>query len=64
MLDVNDILRVEGRVNSNVSVAKCYVTDTYSIGLNNDNKVEMKYISKELYEMLIKELLNQKGVIG
>ncbi|SDX87960.1 hypothetical protein [Tepidimicrobium xylanilyticum] len=44
-------------------VRLCYdtVTNSCSIGLRTTKDVEWKYISKELYYLLVQELVNQKG---
>lgn len=53
-----EILRVSDGV-----VRLCYdtVTDSYSIGLRTTKDVEWKYISKDLYDLLVTELTKQKG---
>ncbi len=53
-----EILRVSDGV-----VRLCYdtVTDSCSIGLRTTKDVEWKYISKELHDLLVKELTKQKG---
>lgn len=54
----NEILRVADGV-----VRLCYdnKTDSYSIGLRTSKHVEWKYISKELHDLLVKELAEQEG---
>lgn len=37
------------------------ITNSYSIGLRIPKGVEWKYISEELYNLLVKELWNIKG---
>lgn len=53
-----EILRVSDGV-----VRLCYdsLTDSCSIGLRTTKDVEWKYISKELHDLLVKELSKQKG---
>ncbi len=46
--------------NSQVTVVNDIKTNTYSIGLSErGRKPKVKYISKELYNKLLEELLNQ-----
>ena len=53
-----EILKVSDGV-----VRLCYdtVTNSCSIGLRTTKDVEWKYISKELHDLLVKELSKQKG---
>jgi hypothetical protein len=53
-----EILRVADGV-----VRLCYdtETDSCSIGLRTTKDVEWKYISKELHDLLVKELAEQEG---
>jgi hypothetical protein len=44
-----------------VRVLKDTVTESYSIGITTDTDFEWKYISKELYDLLVKELSTQEG---
>lgn len=44
-----------------VRVLKDTVTGTYSIGLVTNEDYVWKYISEELYELLVKELSEQEG---
>lgn len=44
-----------------VRLAEDTITGTYSIGLRTDSKMEWKPISKELHDLLVKELANQEG---
>lgn len=37
------------------------LTESYSIGLRTNGSVEWKFISKELHDLLIKELGRQEG---
>jgi hypothetical protein len=45
-----------------VRIVEDIVTDSYSIGLRTESKLEWKEISKELYDLLLKELNDQKGI--
>jgi glucose/arabinose dehydrogenase len=54
----NEILRVENGI---VRLCNDSVTDTYSIGLRTTRGVEWKFISKELHDLLVKELSSQEG---
>lgn len=47
--------------NGIVRLCEDTVTCSYSIGLRTDKGVEWKYISKELHDLLVKELKEQKG---
>lgn len=44
-----------------VRLAHDTMTNSYSIGLRTINNMEWKSISKELYEILVKELKDVKG---
>ncbi|VIF90654.1 Uncharacterised protein [Clostridioides difficile] len=49
--------------NLQVTLVKDIKTDSYSIGIRQiGGKPEFKYISKELYNKLLEELLNQDEV--
>ncbi|AUO78318.1 TPA: hypothetical protein KRE09_002278 [Clostridioides difficile] len=49
--------------NLQVTLVNDIKTDSYSIGLRQiGGKPEFKYISRELYNKLLKELLNQEEV--
>lgn len=52
------ILKVENGI---VRLCEDLLTESYSIGLRTDKGMEWKYISKELHDLLVKELSNQKG---
>ena len=44
-----------------VTLADDNQTESYSIGLRTANKLEWKFISKELHDKLVQELSNQEG---
>ena len=46
-----------------VRVAYDTVTESYSVGLRTDNGVDFKMISKELHDLLVKELGTEVEVI-
>jgi hypothetical protein len=52
------ILKVENGV---VRLLNDTVTNSYSIGLRIDKDFEWKHISKELHDLMVKELSEQKG---
>lgn len=45
-----------------LSVVCDYVTDTYSISVTDGRKPNIKFISKELYDLLCDELETQKEI--
>lgn len=54
-----ELLRVSDGV---VRLCEDTVTCSYSIGLRTENDMEFKYISKELHDLLVKELSEQNGI--
>lgn len=52
------ILKVNNGV---VRLCEDKVTCSYSIGLRTDKDMQFKYISKELHDLLVKELAKQEG---
>lgn len=54
------ILKNDGE--GTVRLAEDTITNTYSIGLRTNSKMVWKDISKELHDLLVKELANQEGV--
>ncbi|WP_291566772.1 MULTISPECIES: hypothetical protein [unclassified Clostridium] len=52
------ILKVNNGV---VRLCNDTVTKSYSMGLRTDKDMEFNFISKELYDLLIKELVDQVG---
>lgn len=53
-----EVLKVKDGV---VRLAEDTITNSYSIGLRTNKDMEWKYISKELHDLLVKELSEQKG---
>ncbi|NFC29198.1 hypothetical protein EXM98_19165 [Clostridium botulinum] len=47
--------------NGSVRLCDDTVTESYSIALRTNKDMEFKFISKELYNLLIKELIDQVG---
>lgn len=49
--------------NTNTIVRLCEdkLDNTYSIGVNDGTGFQWKYISKELHDLLVKELKDQEG---
>lgn len=45
-----------------VTLAEDTITDSYSIALRTNSKMHLKFISKELHDLLVKELAEQEGV--
>jgi hypothetical protein len=52
------ILKVNNGV---VRLCEDKVSCSYSIGLRTDKDMQFKYISKELHDLLVKELVEQEG---
>lgn len=52
------ILKVDNGI---VRLCNDTVTESYSIGLRTDKDMEFKFISKELHDLLMKELIDQVG---
>lgn len=48
--------------NGSVSLCDDRITKSYSIGIGTDEGVQVKFISKELHDLLVKELANQEGL--
>jgi len=55
-----EILRTK---NSIVRLCEDNVTDSYSIGIKTPDGVQWKYISKDLHNLLVNELSQQKEII-
>ena len=53
-----ELLRTEDGI---VRVVEDKITGTFSIGLRTQKGMEWKYISKELHDLLAKELSQQQG---
>lgn len=53
-----ELLRTENGI---VRLCNDSMTESYSIGLRTSKGLEWKYISKELHELLVKELSEQEG---
>ena len=53
-----ELLRVENGV---VRLCNDTLTCSYTIGISTDKNFQYKYISKELYDLLVNELSEQEG---
>jgi hypothetical protein len=53
-----ELLRVKDGI---VRLCHDTVTNSYSIGLRTTRDMEWKYISKDLHDLLVKELSEQEG---
>lgn len=58
---MNKTLVLEVKGQAAVNLAEDTTDNTYSIGVATPKGIEFKMISKELHDLLVKELADQKG---